>query len=101
MLFKDLVDDWNEIIAELGVPHIVNAADFSYTQRRRVYWTNMELPSDFDVHRDPKRDPNADCMDKCRTVELPVKTSTGHCVRTINSSWSGDPAAQIITPVRL
>ena len=43
--FDDMPHDWDIMNRVLGPPMVLDAADFSYTRRRRAYWTrNMVIP---------------------------------------------------------
>ena len=103
VVFDDMTDDWNEVCAALGQPHILNAKDFSYTRRHRAYWTrNLDLPEDFGALEAPNQlDPN-DMMDSGRVL-IPRSESHPHGpgnVNTIAGSWSGDPQQPKANTVR-
>ena len=60
--------------------------DGSLTRRRRLYWTNLELPSD--MAENVKSGNPDDCMDEGRAL---YKHGKEAFVRTLCSSWTGDP----------
>ena len=41
--FSDMPRDWAEVCDALGRPTIINAHDYSYTRRKRAYWTNIAI----------------------------------------------------------
>ena len=93
VVFNDLADNWKEVEVTLGCkPIIVDAADFSFTRRRRAYWTNIELPVDFLKTRTPQD--GDECMDEGRTLIRDFKSygqDQGPYVRTIGKSWKDTP----------
>ena len=79
--FEDRVQDWATVCAVLGTPVKMNARDFSYTHRRRVFWTNASLPQGWDAPAEEARCVD-DMLDAGRHMlnrELP----------TVTASWIG------------
>lgn len=93
--FRDMKEDCDWVTTQLGVQPIM--LDGSLTRRRRLYWTNLNLPNDVAAcvsHGDPDA-----CMDAGRTL---YKHGPERFVRTICSSWTGDanePRANTRLPV--
>ena len=88
--FSDMPRDWYEVCEALGLPYVVNAADFSYTKRNRAYWTNMKIPENyFETHKSPKTDWH-NCANPGRTIDT-YMVSGREFVRPIGKSWRGDP----------
>ena len=91
VMFEDLPDQWSEVCEGLGVrPVILDAADYSYTKRRRAYWViNLRIP---DLSKAVKQMDGNECMDPGRTLIKTKRDSTGRPVAgTIGKSWIGDP----------
>ena len=86
--FSDMPADWKEVCDALGTPIIITSHDYSYTKRRRAYWTNIPIPENFTEGYSPK-DPN-DCLDPGRKVQK-YYASGRMCVRPLGGSWQGDP----------
>ena len=53
VVFDDM-DDWQTVCAALGQPKIMNANVYSYTHRKRSFWTNIVTP---DGWEDPGHEP--------------------------------------------
>ena len=85
-----MVKDWAEVCDALGKPHIITAYDHSFTKRRRAYWTNITLPSNF---KDgwPPLDPQ-ECMGAGRKIQR-YAAHGRMCVRPLGASWEGDDFA--------
>ena len=66
-------------------------SDVSYTKRRRAWWTNIELPANYEDFTMGQSwgDPNS-CMDQGRTL-LTFEVDGRQQVRPIGASWIGDP----------
>ena len=97
--FSDMEDHWLEVCNSLGTPTIVSADTVSFTRRRRAYWTNFEIPKDWNKHLSPQ-DPNT-VLDDGRRIQKHVSTK-GLYVKPIGASWSGDensPTASTNAPV--
>ena len=67
---------------------MVDAKDYSYTTRRRAYWTNFTIPM-LALQKDPKMNWD-ECMDEGRTLET-KKVYGRQAVPTVCKSWQGDP----------
>ena len=88
VVFDDMADDWKEVNRSLGEPIIVDAKDYSYTTRRRAYWTNFLIPM-YALKKDPKMNWD-EFMDEGRTLHT-KKVYGRQAVPTICKSWKGDP----------
>ena len=60
-----MANDWKEVCDSFGEP-TVDAKDYSYTTRRRAYWTNFTIPM-LAFQKDPKMNWD-ECMDEGRTL---------------------------------
>ena len=92
--FSDMKEDMAWIAAQLGVEPVL--MDGGYTRRKRLFWTNLELPADIALCV-PTLDPDQ-CMDTGRTL---VRHNKGY-VATICGSWTGDvnnPVANTRLPI--
>ena len=90
--FKDL-DDWQALEKVPGSPLIVNSANLSYTAKRRVHWTNFDVPQR-DIANNSKRwkheghDVDYDCMDPVRTL-VKTRNSRGKKIASpFGKSWA-------------
>ena len=90
--FSDMKQDWTEVNKALGLPMVINAANYSYTKRNRAYWTSFVLPeqnADLTNGFSPKTNPD-ECMDAGRSVQ--TYSAYGiDTVRPIGKSWKGHP----------
>ena len=67
VVFNDMANDWKEVCDSFGVPTVVDAEDYSYTARRRAYWTSFTILM-LALQKDPKMNWD-ECMDEGRTLE--------------------------------
>ena len=88
VVFDDMEADWKEVNRSLGEPTVVDAKDYSYTTRRRAYWTNFPIPM-YALKKDPKMNWD-ECMDEGRTLHT-KKVYGRQAVPTVCKSWKGDP----------
>jgi hypothetical protein len=88
VVFNDMANDWKEVCDNFGEPTVVDAKDYSYTTRRRAYWTNFTIPM-LALQKDPKMNWD-ECMDEGRTLET-KKVYGRQAVPTVCKSWQGDP----------
>ena len=86
--FSDMNQDWAEVCDALGRPTIVNSEDYSYTRRKRAYWTNIVIDPSI-LQGGEHKDPNS-AMDPGRRVQK-HPSSKGYYCRPIGASWKGDP----------
>ena len=82
--FEDMPEHWAEVCQALGKPYIVDHQDFSTTKRRRAYWTNIELPPDWQEGCGPI-DPNS-CLDEGRKVQKYLANGR-YCTRPLGAKW--------------
>ena len=88
VVFNDMAKDWEEVNNSFGEPTVVDAKDYSYTTRRRAYWTNFTIPM-IALQKNPKMNWD-ECMDPGRTLET-KKVYGRQAVPTVCKSWKGDP----------
>ena len=82
--FSDKKDQWNEVCDTFGTPIVVQASDYSYTHRKRAYWTDVTMPGmDVLFHRMGPLNPN-DCLD-------PGRYLAPDSITTVTASWRGHP----------
>ena len=84
--FCDMPEDWNTVCEALGQPIVVDHETVSFTNRRRAYWTNIDIPIDWDKDLTPLD--ADDCMDPDRTVVRYTAKGTEH-VRPLGATWVG------------
>ena len=87
-----MAKDWKEVCDALGTPIIITSHDYSYTKRRRAYWTNIPVPEDFANGYEPK-DPN-ECLDPGRRIQK-YHAGVRMCARPLGGSWKGDDNSPI------
>mgnify|MGYP003308636151 CR=1 FL=1 len=80
--FSDKTQQWNEVCETFGTPIVVQASDYSFTHRKRAYWTDVILPDkDTLFHRMEPLDPNT-CLDEGRYF-------APDSITTVTASWKG------------
>ena len=90
---SDMKSDWSLVCEALGEPIVLDAADVSTNRRNRVYWTNIQCPTDRAKLTEGFSPIDANtCMDTGRSCE-PYKVCGKTTIRTIGGSWIGDPSA--------
>ena len=92
VVFDDLVEDWEIVNAVFGEPIILDAADYSYTRRKRAYWLrNFNLPANMEEMTAGFTAGQAnDCLNTGRTAH-PHQVEGKVTVRGIGASWGGNP----------
>ena len=48
VVFSDM-PDWQHVCDALGTPRVMNANVYSYTHRRRAFWTNIVVPDEWEA----------------------------------------------------
>ena len=90
--FSDMPRDWAEVCDALGRPTIINAHDYSYTRRKRAYWTNIAIDP-MALQGGEHKDPNS-AMDPGRRIQK-HHSSKGYYSRPIGASWHGKPDSPV------
>ena len=93
--FDDMPEDWALVCAAMGTPMILDAADWSASRRNRAWWTNIQLPESWSELTDGYGPVDANqFMQAGRTLE-PYVVEGKTTIRTVCSSWSGDPNSPV------
>ena len=111
VVFDDLEDDWNEVCDELGQPLIILSSDVAMTRRRRAYFTNVDLPKNFEVWDMHKITEGYEAIDGDefmipgrRLAKFAVSDSTNLQIRPIGASWGPpvtNPRSKTSRPVEV
>ena len=85
--FSKMKPDWTTVNSDLGEPLMVDHELYSTTKRRRAYWTNIDIPPDWDKGASPI-DPDT-CLDKGRKVQRYATAKGTLHTRPLGASWGG------------
>ena len=86
VVFNDM-PDWQHVCDALGTPHVMNANVYSYTHRRRAFWTNIAVPDKWEAPMHEPLHPNE--------VLNGRRLMLNHRASTITASWKDTPQGTI------
>jgi hypothetical protein len=80
--FSDCTEQWDEVCDTFGTPIIIQASKYSYSHRKRAYWTDAPLPPEHILFGGMKPLNFDDCLD-------PGRYTTRESITTVTASWRG------------